>query len=215
MFKKKLTEVTVKDFEKIIDKMEKLEQKLLEIKITYDDQLDRVQNELAELKELFGLNQKLVDRDKGYDGRLTSLRTEVSEVRNLLTRNQQDIEEHIKTQEEIIVSLINKFNDQALTKFNQFTSEIEELKNQQDVLRISYTLNEKKLMEKIKETISNEIKNAVGDKEKEILMNLWIRKLKEIITDFENLKSQNPREFSIQINQIADTIEAFKKKLQV
>lgn len=215
MFKKKLTEVTVKDFEKIIDKMDNLEKKLLEIKITYDDQLDRVQNELAELKELFGLNQKLVDRDKGYDGRLTSLRSELTEVRNLLTRNQQDIEEHIKTQEEIIVSLINKFNDQALTKFNQFTSEIEELKNQQDVLRISYTLNEKKLMEKIKETISNEIKNAVGDKEKEILMNLWIRKLKEIITDFEKLKSQNPQDFSIQINQIADTIEAFKKKLQV
>ncbi len=209
-----MTEVNVKDFEKLSERMDKFEQKFLEQKISYDDQLERIHNELLEIKELFVINQKLVERDKGYEDRITNLKTEVTEMQTLLTRNQRDIEEHIKTQEEIIVSLINKFNDQALSKFNQFTAEIEELKNQQDVLRISYTVNEKKLIEKIKDTISSEIKNAVKEKEKEILMNLWIRDLREIISNFEKLKRMNPEEFNLKLNQIADIVDSFKKKLQ-
>ncbi|MHA1689939.1 MAG: hypothetical protein ACTSYC_08625 [Promethearchaeota archaeon] len=214
MFKKKLTEVSVKDFEKIIEKVENLNKNFLERKITIDDQLEHIQNELAEIKELFALNKKLVEKDKGYEERFNNMRAEINEIKTQLVRNHQDIEDHIKTQEEIIVSLINKFNDQSLTKFNQITAELEELKDQQDVLRISYTINEKKLMEKIKETVSEEIHKAVHEKEKEILMNLWIRELREILSNFDKLKQVQPKEFLIQINQIADTIEAFKKKLE-
>ncbi len=214
MFKKKLTEVSVKDFEKVIEKVEDLDKKFLERKIVIDDQLERIQNELAEIKELFALNKKLVEKDKGYEDRIANLRAEIDEIKTQLVQNHQDIEDHIKTQEEIIVSLVNKFNDQSLSKFNQITAELEELKDQQDVLRISYTINEKKLMEKIKETVSEEIHKAVREKEKEILMNLWIRELREILSNFEKLKQAQPKEFLIQINQIADTIESFKKKLE-
>ncbi len=214
MFKKKLTEVSVKDFEKVIEKVEDLDKKFLERKIVIDDQLERIQSELAEIKELFALNKKLVEKDKGYEDRIANLRAEIDEIKTQLVQNHQDIEDHIKTQEEIIVSLVNKFNDQSLSKFNQITAELEELKDQQDVLRISYTINEKKLMEKIKETVSEEIHKAVREKEKEILMNLWIRELREILSNFEKLKQAQPKEFLIQINQIADTIESFKKKLE-
>ena len=79
---------------------------------------------------------------------------------------------------------------------------------------ISYTIKEKQLSEKIQSMIYTEIRMVCQDKEKEILMNIWIDKLNEIVTDFEKLKKVNPKEFNIQINEISKTIELFKLKLQ-
>ena len=81
------------------------------------------------------------------------------------------------------------------------------------ILKISYTVNDKQLMEKIEAMISGEVRNACGDKEREILMNIWIKELKDIIHNFEKLKKIHPREFNIKMNEIADTIEVFKQKI--
>ena len=107
----------------------------------------------------------------------------------------------------------NIIEDQFGKEAQRLTSDVEELKSQQDVLKISYTINEKKLLEKIKIILEAEIANAVKGKEKEILMHLWIDKLSEIITNFENLKNANPGELTLQIEEIANMIELFRQKL--
>lgn len=110
--------------------------------------------------------------------------------------------------------MIHKFNEQFTMDKNRIKLELEEIKSQQDVLKISYTINEKQLLEKIQSMIYTEIRMVCQDKEKEILMNIWIDKLNEIVTDFEKLKKVNPKEFNLQINEISKTIELFKLKLQ-
>ena len=110
--------------------------------------------------------------------------------------------------------MIHKFDEKFMMDKNRIKSELEEIKSQQDVLKISYTINEKQLLEKIQSMIYTEIRMVCQDKEKEILMNIWIDKLNEIVTDFEKLKKVNPKEFNIQINEISKTIELFMLKLQ-
>ena len=44
-------------------------------------------------------------------------------------------------------------------------------------------------------------------------MNIWIKELKDIIADFEKLKKMNPKEFTMKIEEISDTIELFKQKI--
>ncbi len=110
--------------------------------------------------------------------------------------------------------MIHKFDEQFTMDRNRIKSELEEIKSQQDVLKISYTIKEKQLSEKIQSMIYTEIRMVCQDKEKEILMNIWIDKLNEIVIDFEKLKKVNPKEFNIQINEISKTIELFKLKLQ-
>ena len=51
--------------------------------------------------------------------------------------------------------------------------------------------------------------------EAELLMKLWLDDFKEIIKNFENLKKVNPKEFSVQLREISDTINAFKQKIGI
>ena len=109
--------------------------------------------------------------------------------------------------------MIKKFDEQFTKDKRHINEELEILKGQQDVLKISYTVNEKQLLEKIGALIASEVRNACGDKEREILMNIWIKELKSIIADFEKLKKMHPQEFNITMNEIANTIEVFKQKI--
>ncbi|MHA1349294.1 MAG: hypothetical protein ACTSPZ_00490 [Promethearchaeota archaeon] len=49
--------------------------------------------------------------------------------------------------------------------------------------------------------------------ENEILMKIWISEFKEIIRDFEKLKKLKPKEFSVRLNEISETIDIFKQKI--
>ena len=113
----------------------------------------------------------------------------------------------------LLQQLIKKFDEQFTKDKRHINEELETLKGQQDVLKISYTVNEKQLLEKIGAMISGEVRNACSDKEREILMNVWIKELKGIIHDFEKLKKVHPREFNLKMNEIADTIELFRQKI--
>ncbi|MFX1339951.1 MAG: hypothetical protein ACFFDK_15170, partial [Promethearchaeota archaeon] len=115
--------------------------------------------------------------------------------------------------DEVLTDMIKKFDEQFTKDKRHINEELETLKGQQDVLKISYTVNEKQLLEKIEAMISSEVRNACGDKEREILMNIWIKELKGIIADFEKLKKMHPQEFNIKMNEIANTIEVFKQKV--
>jgi len=44
-------------------------------------------------------------------------------------------------------------------------------------------------------------------------MKIWISEFKEILRDFEKLKKLKPKEFSVWLNEISDTIEIFKQKI--
>jgi len=111
------------------------------------------------------------------------------------------------------MDMIKKFNEELLKHKSTMNEDMEKLKTQQDVLRISYTINEKKLMDKINSVIMEIINRRIEGKESEILMKIWINELKEIINNFEKLKKLNPNEFSMRLNEISETIEAFKQRL--
>jgi len=111
------------------------------------------------------------------------------------------------------MDMINRFNDELLTHKSTMKEDMEKLKTQQDVLKISYTINEKKLMDKIDSSITKSISKHIEGKESEILMKIWINEFKEIIENFEKLKKLKPKEFSVRLNEISDTIEVYKQKI--
>ena len=111
------------------------------------------------------------------------------------------------------MDMIKKFNDELLQHKTTMQDDMQQLKTQQDVLKISYTINEKKLMDKINSSITNILNMRIEGKESEILMKIWINEFKEIINDFEKLKKLKSKEFSVRLNEISDTIEVFKQKI--
>jgi hypothetical protein len=141
------------------------------------------------------------------------IKLEIDSIKNDILYSQERIEQTIKTQEEIIMDMINKFNDELLKHKTTMLKDMQQLKTQQDVLKISYTINEKKLTEKIDSSILEAINRRIEGKESEILMKLWINEFKDIISNFEKLKKLKPKEFSLRLNEISDTIEVFKQKL--
>ena len=68
-------------------------------------------------------------------------------------------------------------------------------------------------MDKINSSIITIVNKQVEGKENEILMKIWINELKDILGDFEKLKKLKPKEFSLQLNEISDTIDIFKQKI--
>jgi hypothetical protein len=46
-------------------------------------------------------------------------------------------------------------------------------------------------------------------------MKLWIDEFKEIMSTFEKLKQVHPNEFKILLNEISETIELFRSKMQM
>ncbi|MHA1291679.1 MAG: hypothetical protein ACTSQJ_03300 [Promethearchaeota archaeon] len=176
------------------------------------------------MNQLDKIDQKVQTKVSGLTERIKALEENIVNIKNELSAlkdftkekfilNTNQIQEQIKTQEDIIMSMIHKFDDQFLQEKTKILSEIEEIKSQYDVLKISFTVNEKNLLEKIKAMIESEIRLTVKGKEKEILMKLWIEELKEIINDFEKLKKAKPKEFMLQLNEITSIIDSFKRKI--
>ena len=141
------------------------------------------------------------------------LESEVITINKESYYNREQIEEKIRIQEEIIMDMIKKFNDEYFKHKSKVSEDIETIKTQQDVLKISYAVNENKLIAKIKSLISTELKNRIQGQESEILMKIWIDEFKEIANNFEKLKKLKPKEFNLRLNEILNTIEQFKEKI--
>jgi hypothetical protein len=141
------------------------------------------------------------------------IKKEILSIKSDILSSQERIEQTIRTQEEIIMDMINRFNNELLTHKSTMKEDMEKLKTQQDVLRISYTINEKKLMNKIDSSITKAITKHLDGKESEILMKIWINEFKEIFENFEKLKKLKPKEFSVRLNEISDILEVFKQKI--
>lgn len=165
--------------------------------------------------------QKIVDQVNKLEDNIELIKEKVElfnenirKVKDEITIYKERTEETIRTQEDIIISMIHKFNDQFLLEKNKLVSDLESVKTQLDVMKISFTVNENQLLEKLRTMIREELKNIITGKENEILMKLWIDELSRIISSFENLKKIHPKEFNLQIEEIYNTIEIFKQKLQ-
>ncbi|TXT59900.1 MAG: hypothetical protein BAJALOKI3v1_1000011 [Promethearchaeota archaeon] len=177
--------------------------------------------EIVSLAEFKKLNvkvkdlKKLINLNNEKHKEITdSIKQQITALDKKIDRTNEQIEAQIKTQEEIIMDMIHKFNEEFLKNKSALMAKIDDIKSQQDVLKISYSINEKKLLDKVKGLIHEEMKKCVQDNEKEILMDIWIRELKNIINDIEQLKKMDPKEFALQIDEISATIDLFKQKLK-
>ena len=190
---KKLEELSLKSFQKLAEQVEKL------------------QIENSKLSTKFNDAQKdLTQRNNDLENHLVQ---EIKEIKKTISNTEEKIEETIKVQEDIIMGMMQKFNEEFYKYKTMVLKELEAVKNEQDILRISYTINENKLLEQIKSVVQTEFNNKIKDQEAELLMKLWIDDLKEIISSFENLKKVNPKEFLVQLREISDTINIFKQKI--
>ena len=143
--------------------------------------------------------------------KINNFKEEVAKNRSQML---QRIEETIKTQEEIIMDMIKKFNDEFYQHKTNVLGELEHLKNQQDVLKISYAVNENKLIEKIEKIVIKKVHDKIDGRENEILMKIWIEEFKNIIENFDTLKKMKADEFKIRLKEISDMIDLYKSKIK-
>ncbi len=218
--KDKLKEISPKDFQNLIEQTKKLNNTINSLKSmpkrvkTLEERFDKVQDKIDSVKKNSETIQNLTDQITKLETSIESAKEDISAIKKDISLNQERMEQTIKTQEEIIMDMINKFNDQLLIHKSQMKEDVETLKTQQDVLKISYTVNEKKLMDKINTSITKSLRKLIQGKESELLMKIWIEEFREIIENFENLKKLKPKEFSIRLTEISDTIEIFKQKIK-
>ena len=164
-------------------------------------------------KEFYKLIEQVNYLNEEIKALKASQENDMNDIKSQIKSIKEEFNREVKTQVEIISDLIKKNNDIFL-KFKAATlGDLESIKNQQDVLKISFTVNENKLIEKIKNIIMEEIKKQIKDRELEILMKLWIDELNEISKNFDKLKTINPKEFGLKINEIISVIDLFKSKL--
>ena len=218
--KDKLEEITPKDFNNLIEQTNKLNSAIDSLKSipkrvkNLEERFEKVQDKINSVKKFSETIQNLTNQMNKLEFSIKSTKEDISAIRKDISFNQERMEQTIKTQEEIIMDMINKFNEQLLIHKSQMTKDIEILKTQQDVLRISYTINEKKLTDKISTSITKALRKIIQGKENELLMKIWIDEFREIIENFENLKKAKPKEFSIRLTEISDTIDIFKQKIK-
>jgi len=192
--------------------------------------LNKIENQINALKTLPKSIQNLMERIEKIENKLNPMKTLPKDVQELIEKankfesdvitinketyyNREQIEEKIKVQEEIIMDMIKKFNDEFFKHKSKISEDMETLKTQQDVLKISYAINENKLIDKIKSLISTELNNKIQGQESEILMKIWIDEFKEIANNFEKLKKLKPKEFNLRLNEILNTLEQFKERI--
>lgn len=120
--------------------------------------------------------------------------------------------EEFETKEEVLRDIFKKFETDNTEFKNNLKPVLETLKSQQDLVKITLDVQKKQIHESAKEWINDEIKLACKNKEREILMNLWIDELKEIIDNLDKLKEMHPKELKLHINEISSVIGLFKQK---
>ena len=218
--KDKVEEISPKDFQNLIEQTKKLNNVINSLKSVpksiknLEEQFDKAQDRLDSVKKNSETIQNLADQMIELGTSIKSAKKEILAIKDDISLNQERMEQTIKTQEEIIMDMINKFNEQLLMHKSQIQKDVETIKTQQDVLRISYTVNEKKLMDKINKSITKSLRKLIQGKESELLMKIWVDEFREIIENFENLKKLKPKEFSIKLTEISDTMEIFKQKIK-
>jgi chromosome segregation ATPase len=217
-------EMQREDFNELFNEQkEEYEHLIMELERELTETIESQQNKIQELEREIKANRKdtLNELDTTAnvikDEFLQKHQSQQEYIRKLeqnFERSVKKIINNIEHQKTITDERIQSLKEDFSQENHELTSKIEDLRGELDTLKISYTINEKKLLEKVKDVIRVEVKNAVKGHEKETLMNVWIDELKEIANDFDELKQQNPEEFELKIKEITSTIEFFREKLE-
>ena len=178
------------------------------------EDVDKLRTKYNEQKNIAKSIQSLSNWSNRVNDDISYLKNEIDVIKKDILLSREQIEQTIKTQEEIIMDMIKTFNEELLNHKNSVLGDLQKLKTQQDILKISNTVNDKKLEAKIRDMIDNALSQKIQGKENEILMKLWINDFKEIISNFERLKVLNPKEFSIRLKEISEILDIYKEKLQ-
>ncbi len=129
-----------------------------------------------------------------------------------LSNRIKSLKDEFDVKDKVLREIEEKHNEENLQFRNKLKPVLGNIKSQQDLAKITMDVLKKQIYESAKEWISNEMKKAVKNKEREILMNVWIEEIKEIISSADKLKKMNPKELKLQLNEISSTIESFKQK---
>lgn len=166
-----------------------------------------------ELKTKFkDTDQKLRDNVNMLEEKIGSLLDRIKTVEEDFSSKLKIFTEEFDTKEEVLRDMLKKIEADNTEFKNSLKPVLETLKSQQDLVKITLDVQKKQIHDSAKEWINDEIKLACKNKEKEILMNLWIDELKEIIENLDKLKDINPKELKLHFNEISSTIGAFKQK---
>jgi len=196
---KKIEDITNLYDQELKDKISTLELKL-------EEKLNNLNNKYIELENR---HKQLID---SIENRIRAIGDNLKAVSDDLSIKIQQFKEGFETKEEVLRDMFKKFESENIEFHESLKPILENLKSQQDLVKISMDVLKKQIYESAKEWISEEIKLACKNKEKEILMNLWIDEMKDIINNLDKLKETNPKDFKIHINEIYATIESFKQK---
>jgi DNA repair exonuclease SbcCD ATPase subunit len=213
-FEKKITEQFAKLELKGKEQITDIDQKLVDhINVTRKKIKDLENKFDKELKGNFTLlANKLTENFNSLNSELENKIKEVNRKLDQLSARINNYKEGFDTKEEVLRDLVKKINEENRAFKSNLEPMLEHLKSEQDLVKISMDVLKNQIQESAKEWIDNEIKLACKNKEKEILMNLWIDELKEIIGNIDNLKELHPKELKLHINEISSTIESFRQK---
>jgi len=156
--------------------------------------------------------QKINDNISRLEEKINSVLERIGELRNDFSNEMKRNKEEFDTKELVLRDIEKKHNEENEKFRNQLKPVLEGLKSQQDLVKITMDVLKKQIYDSAKEWITNELRDAVKNKEREILMNIWIKEMKEIISDVDKMKKMPPKEIKLQLNEISSTIESFKHK---
>lgn len=211
--------------EKINAKLANVNQKLKETSTdfnqTINNKYDDLEKKLVDGFKKFGqavdgrfktFEQKINENITHIDEKISSIIERMAQLREDFSNQMTQIKEEFETKEIVLRDIEKKHNEDNEKFRNQLKPVLEELRSQQDLVKITLDVLKKQIYESAKEWISNEIKTAVKNKEREILMNIWIDEMKEIINNVDKMKKMPPKEIKLQLNEISSTIDSFKQK---
>ena len=101
-------------------------------------------DQVNKLEENVELNNKEIKEKVEF------INENINRIKEEITIYRDQTKETIRTQEDIIMSMVHKFNDQFLIEKNKIISDLETVKTQFDVMKISFTVNENQLLEKLR-----------------------------------------------------------------
>jgi hypothetical protein len=207
------------------DQISVINKKIEDITNIFDQELGDKFNNLN--TKIEGNNKKLTEEleitsskhDKNLNDQILNVEDKIKIIINSIKAVNDDfslkfqkMKEEFDTKEEILRDMLKKFEEDSIEFKNNLKPELEDLKSQQDLVKITVDVLKKQIFESAKEWINDEIKLACKNKEREILMNLWIDELKEIIGDLDKLKQTSPKELKIHLNEISTTIDSFRQR---
>lgn len=156
--------------------------------------------------------RKVSENITRIEDKINSVLERMAELREDFSNEMKRNKEEFDTKDLVLRDIEEKHNDDNEKFRNQLKPVLEELKSQQDLVKITLDVLKKQIYDSAKEWISNEMKAAVKNKEREILMNIWIKEMKEIIGNVDKMKKMPPKEIKLQLDEISSTIESFKQK---